>query len=139
MPESLDHAVALITEGLLTQLPTQLITAVVIAAAGVWVRRRTRTPAKPAVRSGETQGCQHSPPQRISNAHAPLQEAWPVGRETSRGCSRWRARTADTLLVRDAQTVLTSGSAGGTSRWLPPVGELDLAEPGAEGVGEREH
>lgn len=64
MPESLDRAVGLIAEGLLTQLPAQLITAVVIAAAGVWVRRRTRTPANPAAPSGEEHGRQHARPQQ---------------------------------------------------------------------------
>ncbi|WP_327722320.1 hypothetical protein OG381_48280 [Streptomyces sp. NBC_00490] len=60
MPEPLDRAVALIAEGLLTQLPAQLITAVVIAGAGVWVRRRTRTPVNPAARSGEDPGRQRA-------------------------------------------------------------------------------
>ncbi|MCX5328277.1 MULTISPECIES: hypothetical protein [unclassified Streptomyces] len=63
MLESLDHAVVLITEGLLAQLPAQLITAAVIAAAGVWARRRARTTTGGAERSGEDHGRQHAQPQ----------------------------------------------------------------------------
>lgn len=44
----LQHALDLVIEGVLTQLPAQLITAAVVAAAATWLRMRKKNRARAA-------------------------------------------------------------------------------------------
>jgi hypothetical protein len=55
MPDALQHAVDLLTHGLLTELPAQLMTTAIVAVATgavrSWRRRRTASATKPTKRS----------------------------------------------------------------------------------------
>lgn len=53
MKTYLQHALELVIEGVLTQLPAQLITAAVAAAAATWMRARKRSRARAAEASAD--------------------------------------------------------------------------------------
>ncbi|MFJ3825978.1 hypothetical protein [Streptomyces nodosus] len=72
------HALDLVIEGVLTQLPAQLITAAVAAAAATWMRTRRRNRAQ-AVETPADPGADSSP--RLPQADA--SERIPADRDTS--------------------------------------------------------
>ncbi|MFD4483460.1 hypothetical protein ACFWPU_46245 [Streptomyces sp. NPDC058471] len=57
----LQHALDLVIEGVLTQLPAQLITAAVAAAAVTWMSKRKKNPA-PKMASPAVPGAHNNPP-----------------------------------------------------------------------------